>query len=117
MVCYIPRRPMLKSILAPGFTFPQPTPPKPGAVCEGTPGILWLRLALPYRLDHVNVYLIDDGEGWTVIDTGIDNPPTREAWEALLAGALAGRPLTRILVTHYHPDHIGLAGWLTERSG
>jgi glyoxylase-like metal-dependent hydrolase (beta-lactamase superfamily II) len=108
---------MLKSVLAPALTFPQPTPPKSGAFCEIAPDILWLRLALPYRLDHVNVYLIDDGDGWTVIDTGIDDPPTRAAWDALLEGPFAGRPLTRILVTHYHPDHIGLAGWLTERSG
>jgi glyoxylase-like metal-dependent hydrolase (beta-lactamase superfamily II) len=87
----------------------------PGAVIEVAPGILWLRLALPYRLDHVNVYLLEDGAGFAVLDTGLDDAPTRAAWEALLAGPLAGRPLTRILVTHYHPDHIGLAGWLCER--
>ena len=84
---------------------------------EVAPGILWLRLALPYRLDHVNVYLIEDGAGFAVLDTGLDDAPTRAAWEALLAGPLAGRPLTRVLVTHYHPDHIGLAGWLCDRFG
>ena len=108
---------MLKSILAPGLTFPHATPPKPGTFCEVAPGILWLRLALPYRLDHVNVYLVDDGDGFTVIDTGIDDVPTRAAWDALLAGPLAQRPLSCVLVTHYHPDHIGLAGWLCERTG
>jgi glyoxylase-like metal-dependent hydrolase (beta-lactamase superfamily II) len=97
------------------ITFPFPAPPPPGSVIEVAPGILWLRLALPYRLDHVNVYLIEDGAGWAVIDTGLDNAETRAAWDALLAGPLRGRPLTRILVTHYHPDHMGLAGWLSGR--
>jgi glyoxylase-like metal-dependent hydrolase (beta-lactamase superfamily II) len=106
---------VLKSAIAPSLTFPYPAPPEPGTVIEVAPGILWLRLALPYRLDHVNVYLIDDGPGWAVLDTGLDDAPTRAAWDALLAGPLLGRPLTRILVTHYHPDHIGLAGWLCER--
>src|ERR1700716_3379569 len=99
------------------LTFPYPVPPEPGSVIEIAPGILWLRLALPYRLDHVNVYLIEDGAGWAVLDTGLDDAATRAAWETLLNGTLHGRPLTRILVTHYHPDHIGLAGWLCERFG
>jgi glyoxylase-like metal-dependent hydrolase (beta-lactamase superfamily II) len=106
---------MLKAAIAPSLTFPHPAPPQPGETIEVAPGLLWVRLALPYRLDHVNVYLIEDGDGFAVLDTGLDDAPTRAAWEALLAGALAGRPITRILVTHYHPDHIGLAGWLCER--
>ena len=99
------------------LTFPYPTPPEPGRPIEIAPGILWVRLALPFRLDHVNVYLIEDGAGWAVLDTGIDDAPTRATWDALLDGPLAARPLTRVLVTHYHPDHIGLAGWLCERFG
>jgi glyoxylase-like metal-dependent hydrolase (beta-lactamase superfamily II) len=99
------------------LAFPYPTPPEPGRPVEIAPGILWVRLALPFRLDHVNVYLIDDGAGWAVVDTGIDDAPTRATWEALLDGPLAARPLTRVLVTHYHPDHMGLAGWLCERFG
>jgi glyoxylase-like metal-dependent hydrolase (beta-lactamase superfamily II) len=106
---------MLKSILSPALTFPHKAPPPPGEVLEVAPGVLWVRLALPFRLDHVNVYLIEDGAGWAVLDTGLDNAPTRAAWEALLAGPLAGRALTRILVTHFHPDHMGLAGWLCGR--
>ena len=87
-------------------------PPAPGQTLEVAPGLLWLRLALPFRLDHVNVYLVEDNAGWAVIDTGIDDAATRAAWEALLADPLRYVALTRILVTHYHPDHIGLAGWL-----
>src|SRR5262245_38590745 len=97
------------------LTFPHPTPPEPGRPVEIAPGILWVRLALPFRLDHVNVYLIEDGAGWAVVDTGIDDAPTRATWEALLDGPFAARPLARVLVTHYHPDHMGLAGWLCER--
>ena len=92
-------------------------PPAPGQTLEVAPGLLWLRLALPFRLDHVNVYLVEDNAGWAVIDTGIDDAATRAAWEALLADPLRDVALTRILVTHYHPDHIGLAGWLCERFG
>ncbi|WP_163590539.1 MBL fold metallo-hydrolase, partial [Klebsiella variicola] len=61
------------------------------------------------------IYLIEDGDGWAVLDTGIDDAVTRAAWEALVAGPLKGRRLTRLIVTHFHPDHIGLAGWLAER--
>jgi glyoxylase-like metal-dependent hydrolase (beta-lactamase superfamily II) len=96
---------------------PHPEPPAPGAAVEVAPGILWFRLPLPFRLDHVNVYAIDDGQGWAVIDAGIGDAATKAAWEALLAGPLAGRPITRLLVTHMHPDHIGAAGWLGERLG
>ncbi len=95
--------------------FPFPEPPAAGEAMEVADGILWVRIPLPFQLDHVNVYLIDDGDGWAVLDTGIANDPTRAAWEALLSGPLAGRPLTKVIVTHFHPDHIGLAGWLAER--
>jgi glyoxylase-like metal-dependent hydrolase (beta-lactamase superfamily II) len=95
--------------------FPHAAPPKAGEVIEVRPGMFWARLALPFRLDHVNIYLVEDGAGLALIDTGIDNAGSRAAWEALLAGALAGRRLTRIIATHFHPDHIGLAGWLCER--
>ena len=97
--------------------FPFPRPPAAGELSEIAPGILWLRLPLPFRLNHINIFLIDDGDGWAVLDTGIANKVTREIWEALAAGPLAGRKLTRLIVTHFHPDHIGLAGWLAERFG
>lgn len=90
---------------------PYPEPPAPGEATEVAPGVLWLRLPLPMVLDHVNVYALDDGDGWALIDTGLDTARARAIWEAALAGPLAGRPVRRILVTHYHPDHIGLAGW------
>jgi glyoxylase-like metal-dependent hydrolase (beta-lactamase superfamily II) len=97
------------------LVYPVPEPPAAGRLLEIAPGILWARVPLPFRLDHINVYLIDDGDGWAILDTGIGNDATRALWQALAAGPLAGRRLTRLIVTHHHPDHIGLAGWLCER--
>jgi glyoxylase-like metal-dependent hydrolase (beta-lactamase superfamily II) len=90
-------------------------PPRPDQVIEIAPGIQWLRLPLPYRLDHVNIYLIENGDGWTVVDTGLGTDTCRNAWDALLSGPLRGQRLSSMLVTHFHPDHVGLAGWLGER--
>jgi len=103
--------------LAPPLTFPFPTPPEAGQAIEVAPGIQWLKLALPFRLDHVNVYLVEDGPGCAVVDTGIGDDATQAIWEALLAGPLRSRPITRIIATHCHPDHVGMAGWLCERTG
>jgi glyoxylase-like metal-dependent hydrolase (beta-lactamase superfamily II) len=94
---------------------PFPEPPAPGQMREVADGILWLRAALPFRLDHVNLYLIEDGPGFALLDAGIDDAPTRAMWETLFAGPLKGKPLTRVIASHCHPDHIGLAGWLCER--
>lgn len=105
----------MASPVDPALAHPHPAPPAWGETIEVAPGILWARLPLPFRLDHVNVYLIEDGGGWAVVDTGIGNDRTKEVWEALLAGPLAGRPLTRLIVTHMHPDHVGAAGWLAGK--
>lgn len=99
----------------PTLQFPFLEPPPSGGVTEVAPGVLWLRLPLPYRLNHVNLYLLADGGGWAVVDTGLGTDACRAGWDAVLAGPLAGQRLTRVLVTHYHPDHVGLAGWFTER--
>ncbi len=98
-----------------GLTHPWDEPPLPGAVTEVVPGLLWARLPLPMALDHVNVYALDDGSHWTLIDTGLDWKKGRAASEALLAGPLAGKPVGRVILTHHHPDHIGLAGWYAAR--
>ena len=90
-------------------------PPKPGEWLEIAPGVFWSRVALPFRLNHVNVYLIDDGDSWSVIDTGIANTHAEETWTRLLGGRMAGRPVSKILITHHHPDHVGLASWLADK--
>ncbi|MDO5706836.1 MAG: MBL fold metallo-hydrolase, partial [Paracoccus sp. (in: a-proteobacteria)] len=100
----------------PGIAHPWPDPPAPGEAVQIAEGALWLRLPLPMALDHVNVFAFADdaadGGGWTVIDTGFDTRKTRAIWETALAGPLRGRPVRRVIATHHHPDHIGLAGWL-----
>ncbi len=99
---------------------PFSSPPSNGHVLEVAPGVLWLRLALPFRLNHVNVYLLEDGDGWLLVDTGAGDEPTQAAWSRLIGddeGPLRGRPITRIVATHFHPDHIGAAGFLCARTG
>ncbi|MDO5621456.1 MAG: MBL fold metallo-hydrolase [Paracoccus sp. (in: a-proteobacteria)] len=94
---------------------PFPEAPAEGEAVELAPGVLWLRLPLPMKLDHVNVYALAEdaaqGGGWTIIDTGFDSQRGRAIWQAALAGPLAGRRVGRVIATHHHPDHIGLAGW------
>lgn len=94
-----------------GITHPWDSPPAQGEAIEVVEGVLWLRLPLPMALDHVNCYALADADGWTLIDTGLDSRRSRAIWTDLLAGPLAGRPVARVLATHHHPDHIGLAGW------
>ena len=96
--------------------FLYPEPPAPGTVTEVDPGLLWARLPLPFALNHVNVWCIADGGGWWIVDCGIADETTRALWERLLAEALDGHPVRGIIATHYHPDHVGLAGFLQERS-
>ena len=116
--------------------YPFPTAPEPGGVLTVAPGVLWIRLALPYQLDHINVWALDGGHpgggpggghpgggrtdkdaGWTLVDTGLGDERTFAVWEGLLATRLAGRPVERVVVTHFHPDHIGAADWLVRRTG
>jgi glyoxylase-like metal-dependent hydrolase (beta-lactamase superfamily II) len=91
------------------------TDPKPGELVPIADGVGWARLPIPGSLRHINVWVLDDGDGVALVDTGMDIAACREAWDALFEGPLAGRRVTRVFVTHFHPDHIGLAGWLCER--
>ncbi len=91
--------------------------PKGAETLEVAPGILWARIPLPFRLNHVNVWLIREREGWTLIDTGTANAEARAIWEQLLAGVLKGAPIVRLIATHGHTDHVGLAGWLHDLAG
>lgn len=88
--------------------------PEPGEMRLVVPGLYWLRMPLPLALNHVNLWVLEDGEGWCLIDTGLNTAELRGIWQTLLEGPLAGRPVKRLIVTHYHPDHAGLAGWLWQ---
>ena len=91
--------------------------PETGEVHDIAPGIRWLRLPLPFLLNHINVWLLRDGDGWALVDTGLFTNTTREVWEFVLEHHLHGAPITRVLVTHLHPDHVGCAGWMVEKFG
>ena len=112
--------PMTISLLEPDLV-PFADAPSPGTAIEVAPGLLWLRIALPFRLNHINIYLVADHDGWTLIDTGGGDAPTQALWATLLEagpeGPLRDRPITRILATHHHPDHVGAAAFLCARTG
>src|SRR5690242_2935880 len=96
---------------------PWSEPPAPGATIEVAPGVAWLRMPLPFQLNHINLWLVEDGPGWAIVDTGVGLPEVRALWEQIFAGRLGGRSVTRVVVTHFHPDHMGNAAWLMERWG
>ena len=100
-----------------GLRYPWEDPPGQGAAIQVAEGVFWCRLPLPMKLDHVNVYALDDGDSWTIVDTGFDSKKTRAIWSELLSGPLAGKPVSRVIVTHHHPDHVGLAGWFQTDHG
>ena len=86
-----------------------------GDILQIADGVYCLHMPLPFSLARINLWLLEDLDGWTVVDTGMDTPDARAVWERVLTGHLNNKPITRVIVTHMHPDHIGLAGWLTER--
>ena len=94
--------------------------PEPGTVVPLLPGLTWVRVPLPFVLNHVNCWLLDDGGksgGVTLVDTGADKKETRELWNRVFAETLVDRKISRLICTHGHPDHVGLAGWLVEKLG
>ena len=101
--------------------YPFANPPAPGATTEVAPGVHWLRMALPFQLDHINLWLLEDGTkeapAWLLVDTGLGDEPTRALWDQVFAQKLGSKPVRRVLVTHYHPDHAGNGAWLCERTG
>ena len=88
---------------------------RPGELARVNDDLIWLSLPLPFKLDHVNVYLLRDGAGWALIDTGIGTPQGKSVWLDMLGGPLSGLRISRVIVTHFHPDHLGLAGWFCDR--
>ena len=98
------------------LTYPFLSTPAPGEALDVAPGVQWLRMRLPMAgLNHINVWGLADGEGWTLVDTGMQTADTSADWQSALAGAFQGRPVERVICTHMHPDHVGMAGWLTRQ--
>ncbi|MFM0094568.1 MBL fold metallo-hydrolase [Paraburkholderia nemoris] len=97
------------------LSYPCGTPPERGDTREVAPGVQWIRMPLPSALTHINLWTIADTDGYTLIDTGVFNDDSTAAWNEVLGGPLAGQTPSRVIVTHMHPDHVGMAGWLTRR--
>jgi len=99
-----------------GLTYPFAFVPDPGHAVSVAPGVMWLRMPLPFTgLNHINVWALEDAGGWTLIDTGMQTADTASYWQQAFAGTLARGPVTRVICSHMHPDHIGMAGWLTRQ--
>jgi glyoxylase-like metal-dependent hydrolase (beta-lactamase superfamily II) len=96
------------------LTYPFAEPPAHDSYIEVAPGVRWLRFPLPFALNHINLYLLDDIDGWVLVDTGIKSDISYELWRKHFETTLEGRPITRIIGTHFHPDHIGCAEWLVN---
>jgi glyoxylase-like metal-dependent hydrolase (beta-lactamase superfamily II) len=99
----------------PTLSYPCGDPPAAGELREIAPGLNWIRMPLPSSLSHINLWAIEDDGGWAIVDTGLRTEETADAWGRLFAGPLGGRRATRVFVTHMHPDHVGMAGWLTRK--
>jgi len=95
--------------------YPFAARPEPGTTIVVAPGVHWVRMRLPFQLNHINLWLLEDDDGWTIIDTGIRDEPTAEMWKLLFVGPMQNRAVKRVIVTHLHPDHVGMAGWLARR--
>jgi glyoxylase-like metal-dependent hydrolase (beta-lactamase superfamily II) len=96
------------------LTYPYPEVPAPGTTREVAPGVHWLSMPLPFQLDHINLWLVEEEGGWTVVDCGIGNAETRSYWEQIFKSVLN---VKRVILTHYHPDHAGNADWICRRFG
>jgi len=88
--------------------------PVEGETMPVTDDIVWLRMPLPFSLNHINLWLLRDDAGWVIVDTGVDTRKSRGVWQQTFADAMGGDPATHVVATHLHPDHVGCAGWLVD---
>ncbi|ARN75798.1 MBL fold metallo-hydrolase [Oceanicoccus sagamiensis] len=95
--------------------YPFEKPPEFGATLEVAPGVYWLRMPLPMALDHINLYLLEDDDGWWIVDTGMKWGKVKDYWQEVFDHSLKDKPIKGVIVTHMHPDHVGQAGWLCDR--
>jgi len=95
------------------ITYEFPERPEAGETMVVAPGMVWLRMPLPFALGHINLWLLEDGDGWVIVDTGVDVEESRNVWKKTFTEVMQDQPVKRVIVTHLHPDHVGCAGWLT----
>ena len=97
------------------LSFPWETPPENGEWQTIADGVVWLRMPLPFSLDHINLYLLRHADGWVIVDTGLGTKQTREVWERVFVEVMNGEPVKAVIATHFHYDHSGSLGWLSKR--
>ena len=95
--------------------YPFPDPPEPGQLITITDGVRWLRMPLPFALQHINLWLLEDGDAHAIVDTGVSSDQTQALWDEIIDGEPVNGRLSRVIVTHMHPDHVGMAGWLCDQ--
>jgi glyoxylase-like metal-dependent hydrolase (beta-lactamase superfamily II) len=100
-----------------GLVYPCGEPPAPGSISEVAEGVFWVRMPLPFSLKWINLWLLKDDDAWTIVDTGIATEETRLHWRTVFETYLKGLPVKRVIITHMHPDHVGLAGWMVRKFG
>jgi len=99
------------------ISYPFEHAPEPATILEVAPSVYWLRMPLPFALNHINLWMVEEDDGWTIIDTGLNIDKIKQHWDALIASQCGEKPIKRIVVTHCHPDHLGLASWLERKTG
>lgn len=97
-----------------GIQYEHTSRPKEGETLAMADGITWLRMPLPMSLNHINLWLLRDDDGWVIVDTGVDIPASRDVWRTTFETAMRNDPATHVIATHLHPDHVGCAGWLVD---
>lgn len=100
---------------SPSLTYPFEHPPASGELINISEGVYWLRMPIPFQLNHINLWLVEGQDSWTIVDTGVQSDDTKEHWESIFKNYLKGKPVDGVVVTHMHPDHVGMAGWLCDR--
>ena len=89
--------------------------PEPGRMLKVADGVYWLRMPLPFALNHINLWVLEDGDGWTVVDTGVASAEIKSNWRKCFNGDMESKRVEKVIVTHLHPDHVGLAGWISRK--
>jgi glyoxylase-like metal-dependent hydrolase (beta-lactamase superfamily II) len=100
-----------------GPIYPIAEPPPTGEPMHVAPGVEWLRVPLPFALDHINLWIVEDGDSWTLVDSGLASDTIKTVWRGLFSNQFKSAPPSRLMLTHFHPDHVGLAGWLEAEYG
>ena len=96
--------------------YPISTKPEFGIPMEVSEGIFLLKMPIPYTLDHINLWLLRDGDGWTIVDSGFYSEEAAQLWQTVLSGFCQNKTIHKIVITHFHPDHVGMAQWLANKT-